>query len=76
MQYGCIHDQHPHSNAESRELVSISTNSKLCTIIYLIHSKNGINNLLHIWSIQQLNSTKNVTENTTKVADRQFNLQE
>lgn len=40
MQYGCIHDQHPHSNAEPRELVSISTNSNLiCTIIYFNHSK-------------------------------------
>ncbi len=75
MQYGCIHDQHLHSNAELRELVSISTNSKWCTIIYFNHSKNCIK-LLHIWSIQQLNSPKKVTENTTKVTDRQSNLQE
>lgn len=59
MQYSCIHDQHPHSNAESRELVSISTNSKLWTIIYFSHCKNRINKLLHIWSIKQLNFPKN-----------------
>ncbi len=76
MQYGGMHDLHPHFNAESRELVSIRANSKLCTIIYFNHSKNCINKLLHIWSIQQLNSPKKVSENKIKLADRQSNLQE